>query len=501
MLFVNDIMKKHLYLAGLALLFGCNPSVSVPENPNIILILADDLGTGDVNCYNPASKIPTPGMDQIASRGVRFTDAHTGSAVCTPTRYGIITGRYCWRTRLKRGVLNGFGKHLIDPDRTTIASMLQDNGYHTACVGKWHLGMDFKMDAEDKVDYTGKIELSPNTYGFDYFYGIAASLDFPPYVYIENDHFTNTPVEMYPGQGFPRYLRQGEKAADFDFETAWENLLDKALAVIDNRPADQPFFLYFALPSPHKPVWPDRRFSGKTTLGPYGDFVHQTDHIIQRVLEKLATESLEQNTLLILTSDNGSFMHRLEDTVNADHLGDETVQGYLPGNHEANYRYRGTKADIWEAGHRVPFLMQWPGIIKPGLVKNQTICTTDFMATFADLISVSLGEDEGEDSFSFLPLLSGRDDNFSRAPVVNHSSAGMFAIRKGNYKLVLGNGSGGRQHPRGQAWEEPFMLFDLDADISETVNIIEQNQDLADSMEKKLRLIIESGTSKIQLSD
>ncbi len=497
----NMMMMKILLLAGLALLFGCHPSTPVPEKPNIILILADDLGTGDVGCYNPASKIPTPGMDQIALQGVRFTDAHTGAAVCTPTRYGILTGRYCWRTRLKRGVLNGFGKHLMEPGRETIASMLQQNGYHTACIGKWHLGMDFKMDGEDVVDYNGKIDFSPNVFGFDYFYGIAASLDFPPYIYIENERFTQIPTEIYPGQGFPRYLREGEKAADFDFETAWEVLLNKAMDIIDNRPANQPFFLYFALPSPHKPVWPDRRFAGKTPMGPYGDFVHQTDHIIQQVLEKLSTESIEKNTLLIVTSDNGSFMHRLDATMSADHLGDETVQGYYPETHEANFRYRGTKADIWEAGHRVPFMVQWPGIIKPGLVKDQTICTTDFMATFADLLNVTLGEDIGEDSFSFMPLLFDRDENFTRAPVVNHSSAGMFAIRRGRYKLVLGNGSGGRQHPRGRAWEGPFMLFDLDSDIYETNNIIEQNQELANSMENELRLIIESGTSNIQVSD
>lgn len=338
-------------------------------------------------------------------------------------------------------------------------------------------------------------------YGFDYFYGISASLDFPPYIYIENDRFTQVPLEIYPGQGFPRYLRKGERAADFDFETAWETLLNKAMDVIENRPADQPFFLYFALPSPHKPVWPDRRFAGQTPMGPYGDFVHQTDHIIQQILGKLASASIEKNTLLIVTSDNGSFMYRLDETVEADHIGDETVQGYLPENHEANYRYCGTKADIWEAGHRVPFLVQWPGVIKPGLVKDQTVCTTDFMATFAALINVPVGEDEGEDSFSFLPLLLDRDDDYKRAPVVNHSGAGMFAIRRGKYKLVLGNGSGGRQHPRGKAWEKPYMLFDLEKDIGETSSIIAENKELADSMEQELREMIASGTSKMKISE
>jgi arylsulfatase A-like enzyme len=359
-------MKQIIVFAGLSLLVACNPATDNPDKPNIILILADDLGTGDVHCYNPRSEIPTPGMDQIASQGIRFTGAHTNAAVCTPTRYGIITGRYCWRTRLKRGVLNGYGKHLINPDRTTIASLLQKNGYYTACVGKWHLGMDFKIAEQGKVDYSGEIGFSPNVYGFDYFYGIAASLDFPPYIFIENDHFTLPPAGIHPKQDFPRYVREGDKAMD----------------VIDNRSEEKPVFLYFALPSPHKPVWPEPRFTGNTSLGPYGDFVHQTDYIVGRILEKLGKEALEEKTLLIETSDNGSFMYRMDETEKADHLTDETVQGHYPENHEANYKYRGTKADIWEAGHRVPFLVQWPGTIKRGQVKDQTICTTDFLATW-----------------------------------------------------------------------------------------------------------------------
>ena len=473
---------------------GCNKEKS--ELPNIVLILADDLGTGDVGAYNPASGIPTPNMDRIAKEGIMFSDAHTGSAVCTPTRYGIITGRYCWRTRLKRGVLNGYGEHLIEAGRTTISSLLREKGYYTAGIGKWHLGMDFAKDSSGTVDYYGKINFSPITNGFDYFYGIAASLDFPPYVYIENDHFTMIPAEEQEKLGFPRYLRKGPKASDFDFETAWEHLTHKAKTVIGKQSGKNPLFLYFALPSPHKPVWPDSRFVGQTKLGPYGDFVHQTDHIIGEVVSALEKGGILDNTLLILTSDNGSFMYRINDTIPADHLIDERVQGYYTANHQSNFYYRGTKADIWEAGHRVPFLVQWPGRIGKGKTIDETICTTDFMATFAEIIDRDLADNEGEDSFSILPLLFGYINNFSRAPVVNHSSAGMFAIRDGSYKLIAGNGSGGRQHPRGKPWGEPFMLYDLSSDLSETEDIIEENEDLAEDMRNTLERIIESGSSK-----
>ncbi len=488
---------KTLLFVILADIYSAHAIAKNPtEKPNIVIVLADDLGSGDVRCYNVESRIATPAMDKIAEEGLRFTDAHTGSAVCTPTRYGIITGRYCWRTELKKGVLNGFSGHLIDPQRTTIASLLKQNGYYTTGVGKWHLGMDFAKDTAGVVDYSGKIENSPNVNGFDYYYGISASLDFPPYVYIENEHFTQVPQQKQNKQGFPRYLREGDKAENFDFETAWENLLNKAESLIDGRPADKPMFMYFALPAPHKPVWPDSRFVGKTELGAYGDFVHQTDYVIGRIAEKLKAAGMEENTLLIVTSDNGSFMYRLDETDKADHLIDESVEGFYAKNHEANYRYRGTKADIWEAGHRVPFLVRWPAVIKKGQVKAQTICTTDFLATFADLLDVTLSENEGEDSFSILPLLQENDAEFSRAPVVNHSVSGMFAIRRGDYKLVLGNGSGGREAPYGKAWEKPFTMFNLAKDISETTNIIDQNQELARSMEETLKTIIDSGTSK-----
>ncbi|TKG93838.1 Cerebroside-sulfatase [Puteibacter caeruleilacunae] len=462
----------------------------------MVLILADDLGSGDLQCYNKQSEIPTPNMDMLAQQGVRFTDAHTNSAVCTPTRYGIITGRYAWRTRLKRGVLNGYSQHLIDPNRTTIASLLKSNGYTTAGVGKWHLGMDFAKDAEGKTDYAGKIENSPIVNGFDSYYGISASLDFPPYVYIEDDHFTKVPTEKQKKQYFPRYLRDGDKADNFDFERAGHHLLSKALGVIDKYAnQEKPFFMYYALPSPHKPVWPAKEFQGKSTKGPYGDYVMQTDYIVGQVLKQLKDKGIDDNTLVLFTSDNGSFMHKLENGETDDHLSDNTIQGFFPQSHTANYVYRGTKADVWEGGHRVPFLVRWPAKVKQRVV-SETICTTDFFSTFAELVGKQVTANEGEDSFSFLPLLMGNDAQFEKHPVVHHSSGGTFALREGDWKMVFGSGSGGRQKPKGKAWEKPFKLFNMKSDISETTNVIDQNADIAEKMEQKMHQIIEAGTSR-----
>jgi arylsulfatase A-like enzyme len=488
------MIKNTLIYLLLLCTLSCKHKTEKSQNPNIIVILADDLGVGDVNCYNDKSQIKTPHLDALAENGIRFTDAHSNSSVCTPTRYGILTGRYAWRSRLKSGVLMGYDAHLIETSRLTIASMLKEKGYQTAAIGKWHLGMDFAKTTDNKVDYKAPISNGPNANGFDYFYGISASLDMPPYVFIENDRCTEVPTLSYSGSKFPDYKRKGDKGKSFKVENVSDVLLQKAKRYIQkaNR-KNKPFFLYYALPSPHKPVVPAKRFIGKSGLGPYGDYVVQTDDVIGHLSQQLKDLDIESNTLVIFASDNASYMYQYASGVH-DHLSDATIQGYNVDNHKANLNYRGTKTDIYEGGHRVPFIVSWPGEINEG-IDDHTICTTDILATIAEITNVDIESDAVEDSYSFLPLLNNIGAEYNRAPVVHHSAFGVFALRDGKWKAVFGNGSGGREKPRGNAWTKPYMLFDMEADVSERINVANEYPGILFDMEKKLEEIIES-TSK-----
>ncbi len=479
-------MHHRLVAIGLLCLFCFvqNSSAADSEPPNIVVILADDMGFGDVQSLNPESKIPTPNLDRLSADGMTFVDAHTPSAVCTPTRYGLLTGRYCWRSRLKRGVQNGYGPPLIETERSTIASFLQGHGYRTGIVGKWHLGLGFVRKDDDQIDFTKKLTHGPNSLGFDFSHIIPASLDFPPYVYIEDHRVTGVPDETQAAQKFPAFLRKGELGSDFDMEGCLDHLAEQAAAFVrKSAKGDQPFFLYFPLTAPHKPVWPHRRFVGKTKLGPYGDFVAQVDATVGVVLDEIDRSDVRDNTIVIYTSDNGSFMHRLDDLSQPDHVDDETLQAFRADRHRANGPWRGTKADVWEAGHRVPFFVRWPGHVKSGSKADATICLTDVYATVADVLDKSVPERAAADSFSFASTLSGQPAATKRPFVVNHSAAGMFAVRDGRWKLVLGNGSGGRQQPRGKPFERPYQLFDLSADPAESKNIIDQHPEVAKRLE------------------
>ncbi|MFP6875178.1 MAG: arylsulfatase [Verrucomicrobiales bacterium] len=470
------------------------------EKPNIIFILADDLGFGDVHALNPASRIPTPNLDRLAKEGMCFTDAHSPSAVCTPTRYGVLTGRYCWRSRMKSGVLNGYSKPLIEPGRPTVASFLSKNGYHTACVGKWHLGLGFvqKENPGNKqdFDYSKSLADGAHTRGFDFSYIIPASLDFPPYVYIKNGRVTAAPDREQPATPFPAYLRRGPIGADFIMEDALDHLVDQATGFLASLkvPDKKPFFLYLPLSSPHKPVLPHRRFRGKTNLGPYGDFVHQTDAMVGKVLDALDSNGLTDNTLIFFTSDNGSFMYNKPGA--PDHVDDRKVQAFRPGNHTANGSLRGTKADVWEAGHRVPFFARWPGTIKPGSKCEKTITHTDLFATCAALIGADLPGKAAEDSYSWLPLLENREDEFKRAPVINHSANGTFAIRDNDWKLILGNGSGGREAPRGKPFGKPYQLYDLNTDPGEKKNVAKKYPEIVRRLSSRCEAIRAAGHSR-----
>jgi arylsulfatase A-like enzyme len=488
--------------------------------PNIVLILADDMGYGDIQTYNPASQIPTPNLNTLAERGMRFEDAHTNSAVCSPSRYGILTGRYAWRTRLKSGVLSERrnNKPLITPDRLTLAGMLKKFNYHTACIGKWHLGIEWGKDDQGERNYNQPFNYGPNDVGFDYFFGINASLDMTPYGFYRNNRPIQPLDDYQEALTFPIFIREGPKARDFRHREVLDQLTEEAVNYInDQANTSNPFFLYFALTSPHKPVWPAERFQGSTTMGPYADFIVQTDWTVGQILNALKENDVQDNTLVIFTSDNGSFMFQVNADKNypfgqnmpsqsfytrkvgeglQDHSENAEVHGYYPHVHNANYTWRGTKADIWEGGHRVPFIVEWPGVVKPGTTSDQTICITDVMATLSDIAGYSLNENEGEDSFSFVPALSNEEHDAIRAPVILHSANGTFAIRDDKWKMVFGNGSGGREVPVGKPWEKPYTLFNLEIDPYETTNLIDQNPTIAKRLTDEMNRIRNGHGSK-----
>jgi arylsulfatase A-like enzyme len=454
------------------------------QHPNIVYILADDLGWGDLGCYNRESLIPTPYADRLASQGVRFTDMHSPSSVCTPTRYGILTGRYCWRTRLTSGVLQGYSPNLIEPGRMTVASMLKQRGYHTACVGKWHLG----LGAEEKADYSKPLRPCPNDHGFDESFIIPASLDFEPYLYVENGRATEQPSARTEGRNDPRgvFWRPGAIAPSFKFEEVLPTFARRATSLIRERAkrTSQPFFLYLALPSPHTPWMPTKRWEGRSKTGIYGDFVAMTDDVLGQVMHALDEVKAASNTLLVFTSDNGA--HWTPDD-----------KAKFP--HRSNAHWRGMKADAWDAGHRIPFLARWPGRIPRGTVSGQLGCLTDFLATSANAAGATLPPNAGEDSCDLLPAYLGKATKPIREAVVHHSSLGMFAIRQNEWKLILGRGSGGFSEPRTytpKAGEPAGELYNLAKDPSEEHNLYAKHPDRVAAMTALLDKYKKQGYSR-----
>jgi len=468
------------------------------KKTNIVYILADDLGYGDVSCLNEDGKINTQNIDSIARAGMKFTDAHSGSAVCTPTRYGIMTGRYSWRTRMKSGVLGGWSKPLIKPDRMTVASMLKENGYNTGCVGKWHLGWewslvnknadteDWKLDAKN-VDFTKPITNGPTTRGFDYYFGIAASLDMAPYVYVENDMPTAVPDRIIDKSGGKAFWRKGAISPDFQHIDVLPTLTKKAVGFIERQSKEKPFFLYFPLTAPHKPIIPGKEFQGKSGLNEWGDFVLQVDWTVGQILKALKRKGFEDNTLIIFTSDNGA-------TPGADF---DYLEKY---GHDPSYVFRGHKADIFEGGHRIPFVAKWPAKIKSGSICDETVCLTDLMATAADIVGYELPDNAGEDSVSLLPaLLQEKYKKPLREATVHHSAHGFFSIRKGKWKLELCPGSGGWSYPREDRNETknlpPIQLYDIEMDIEETTNLQDKYPEKVKELTDLLQSYVDRGRS------
>lgn len=480
--------------------------------PNVIVILADDLGYADVSCYG--GKISTPHVDRMAAEGVRFTDAHSSSAVCTPTRYGLLTGRYNWRSRLKRSVLGGLSPRLIEADRETIASWLGRHGYHSACVGKWHLGMDwvvkpgkqvseYSIESRDQVfnvDYSKPITNGPNAVGFDYFYGISASLDMVPYVFIEQDRVTELPTEdrdfamMHDRDEDRRRTRKGPTAPGFDAADVLPAIAEKSAAYIDRRAEAakaagddrRPFFLYVPFASPHTPILPTESWQGESEINPYADFVMQTDWAVGEILKALERNGLADDTLIVFSSDNGcSPQARFDELAEHDHL--------------PSGPFRGHKADLFEGGHRVPFVVRWPGKVAAGGESDQLVCLTDLFATAAEVAGAKLPDDAAEDSYSLLAAAKDPSAASRRDHIVSHSINGSFAIREGDWKLMLCPDSGGWSAPRpGRNAAEDLparQLYHLGDDPGEQDNRIAGDEAQADRLLQRLEEIVRTGRS------
>jgi len=478
------------------------------QNPNIVYILCDDLGYGDVRCLNLQGKILTPNIDRLATQGMIFTDAHSSSSVCSPTRYGIMTGRYSWRSRLKSGVLGGMSPPLIESGRLTVASFLKQHSYHTAAIGKWHLGMDWplKSDAEKfddtiekgtdgwRVDFSKPIHHGPNSVGFDYYYGISGSLDMVPYTFIENDHVVTLPTK---DKSFPMMLgrtngttRKGPAAADFEAQDVLPTLTRKAVEYIGQRASaakrGHPFFLYLALNAPHTPIAPTEEWQNRSGLNSYADFVMAVDAEVGTVIDALDRNGLGRNTLLIFTSDNGC-------SPQAD------FPALLAKGHSPSCEFRGTKADIFDGGHRVPFIARWPGKIQAGSSSDQLVCLNDLLATCADLLGKKLPSNAAEDSVSILPVLLGKAKRPLREAIVHHSVNGSFAIREKSWKLELCSDSGGWSAPKPGSTEAKQLpsvqLYDLSSDIGETANVQGQHPEIVARLTQLLEKFVADGRS------
>lgn len=446
------------------------------SKPNIVFILCDDLGYGDVQCLNPEKgKIKTPSVDKIAAEGMTFTDAHSGSSVCTPTRYGLLTGRYSWRTTRQRGVVQGFKPSLIAADRPTVASLLKSQGYHTGIIGKWHLNFQYakpdtgevfkRNEVKGRLAPVGsKIPDGPVHRGFDYYHGFHHAADMKGV--IENDTVIAHEDEV---NMLPRLTR-------------------KAVEYIEARATEKetPFFLYVPYGSPHTPIVPSPEWIGRSGLGIYGDFVMQTDDGVGQIMAALEKNGLVENTLVIFSSDNGCSKQADFPALQA--------QG-----HYSSAQYRGMKMDLWDGGHRVPFIVRWPAGVKKGTQDDQLICLTDFMATCAELVGAELADNVGEDSISFLPALKGQKIKSTRAGIVHHSYRGYFAYRQGKWKLLLAKGSGGgasspkeNEMPKGSP---KAQLYDMEADPGETTNLYTSHPEVAARLLAQLESDVKRGRS------
>ncbi len=483
--------KSILILSSLATVSTCkNPAVD-DSLPNIVLIMADDMGYGDPGCYNPNSKIPTPNMDRLAEEGIRFTNAHSPSSVCSPTRYGLLTGRYAWRTRLKSGALGPFDPLLPDTTETTLADILKSMDYSTAITGKWHLG----LGVQDSIDFSKSLRPGPLELGFDYFFGINASLNMSPHCFIENHHVLGTPDFPVPAHIFSNHgtltMTKGWRHEDVG-----PTITRKAMEWISNHCKEnpnKPFFLYLPTSAPHRPCVPPKFIRGKSKAGARGDMVAEVDWTTGEIIKVLEDNNIYDRTILIITSDNGSIGGNTplfpEDSIPS---GTDTVF-----HHHGNKDWRGRKTHIWEGGNRVPLIIRWPGHTKPGTLSDHLVCLTDLMPTLCHVVGATLPKETAPDGFDILSLIQGEETDSVRTTLVTHSAYGKFAVINNNWKLIFTQGSGGWGSSPADDYP-PGQLYNLETDPAETNNLYHTRNDMVGELENLLQKYKRTGRSNDQ---
>lgn len=484
---MNNSTLLKLFIVAVFLFYVTPSCTRQQKTPNIVLILADDLGYGDPQVYNSESKIPTPNIDNLATEGMRFTDAHSPSSVCSPTRYGLLTGRYAWRTELKKSVLWMWDRPLIKRDRLTFPKMLKSKNYSTACIGKWHLGWrwpsnqgegymndtiaigDYSLEGRnqlwEKIDFSKPLGGGPLEAGFDYYFGDDVP-NFAPYTFFENNLLVKMPDLLKPND---MYGGQGPMSEGWDLANVMPEITKRAVKYIeDQSQKENPFFLYFSLTAPHTPIAPTEVFKGKSEAGLYGDFVYEVDWSVGQIVEALKKSGEFENTILIFTSDNGSPQR------DGTNMGGAIASVKKYG-HDPSRPWRGMKSDVWEGGHRVPFLVTWPNEVQASSKSDQLVCHTDIISTVAKIVGIESKVNSMEDSYDISSVLLGKNNgNVNRQSIVHHSGDGTFAIRKGDWKLILGKNSGGFSKNvkiEGIPVDTDGQLYNLTKDPSEQINL------------------------------
>jgi len=497
------MLLRVLLMVGFLAWLGNTPAHTAETRfPNILILYADDLGYGDLSCQNPASKIPTPNLDRLAAQSLRFTDGHSSSGICSPSRYAMLTGRHHWRDF--HGIVNAFGPSVFKPGRLTMPEMLKSKGFATACIGKWHLGWNWNAIRKSQgngpgdFDWSKPIPDGPLAHGFDHYFGDEV-INFPPYAWIEDDKMAQIPDTMMDPKKW-RPIKEGNwECRPGPMVTGWDpyqvlpTLTRKGVEYIQSRQGkSEPFFLYFAFPSPHAPIIPNDEFDGKSKAGAYGDFVVETDDAVGKLLTALEQAGLTENTIVVFTADNGPEVYA--------YARDEKF------GHWSAQPFRGLKRDIYEGGHHVPFILRWPGVTKAGATTTALVSQIDLMATFASLVRYKLPDDAAEDSHDMLPYLQGESDHV-RTTHVHNTFAKNYAIRHRNWLLV--NAKDGYGTARNPGWEKrhgypaddagTLELFDLSQDIGQRKNVAGKHPDVIIQLKQQLATVRQQGHSAPRL--